>query len=144
MNYKAWSADKNWMLESGKNILKATPHGNPPISVPDYRKSLSVETLLDKCEKCKVCFNGHQTLWWQEYIDRERIERVSWKRKNGDDSWSLQYIQPFSASSLKVKSPALTKDQKEMDENLKKLLDKQDYCPNVRTPYQYSTHFLLF
>lgn len=130
MNYKAWSADESWMTEDGENILKAMPEGKPRILVPDYRKSPSVETLIEKCQKCQVRFNNQQANWWANYIDTERTSRVSWHELS-DVDWPLDDIEQYDQKSLKQSKLKLTADQLKMDENLKKLFEKSNNCPKV-------------
>ncbi|KXJ19908.1 hypothetical protein AC249_AIPGENE25262 [Exaiptasia diaphana] len=128
MNYKAWSADESWMTESGEKILKRIPFGKPPILVPDYRKSPSIETLVDKCEKCKFRFNGQQTAWWQRYIEKERDTRPSWYQIDNVD-WALESLEEYDAKCLKQPKIKLSADQIAMDDNLRELLEKSDRCP---------------
>lgn len=143
MWYKKWAKDTVWLPEKGPlYILKSIPRDIPPMIRPNSQKMPKIEDMKSKVTKCACRMSTQQIAWWTAFINREEKFRKKWDnlplaalRTLKADRWRILSLRKhFSQNEIDCDRTVDVEEQ-HMEEQLNKLLSKQDHFPQVKNGY---------
>lgn len=131
-----WASDERWLPneDSGLVVLSGVPTGRPSLLWPNYKKSLEIQEVANKVEKCRVRLDICQCGWWKKYLSSEQEIRKLWSSTSeeqllemGKEGWFISLLSPFSQKDPRENSlPG--ENKKDMDG---KLVAKVNKFPEV-------------
>ena len=141
MWYKQWAKDDQWLPEEGPlYILKSIPKGTPPVIRPLSKRLPSVEDMTSKLEKSSCRMTTNEIAWWRKFLKAEESYRKKWEAVSEAnlktveaENWPLLRLGKHFKRNEIEGARSVDAEEQHMEEQLNKLLNRQDRFPQVNS-----------